>query len=169
MLTEILIAALICITEFTVIVIASPMAKPSLVLRFLPEDVQEAAKNHPEPPLYQQMIAHCLLAVFLLVFLGVIVFLGLDGIRQGYGFWRLAGRFLFVLYLCKLFDILVQDQWLVLRYGYYKKLYPETENCARGIVRGLPPLIPSADTMFKPSSSPSVLLLGTCLLLTGLS
>ena len=130
MLTEILTAAIICITEFAVIVIASPMAKPSLVLRFLPEDVREVAKNHPEPPLYQQMIAHCLLAVFLLVFLGAIVFLGIDGIRKGYGFWQLSGRFLFVLYLCKLFDILVQDQWLVLRYGYYKKLYPETENCA---------------------------------------
>lgn len=129
MLTEILTAAVICITEFTVIVIASPMAKPSLVLRFLPEDVREAAKHHPEPPLYRQMIAHCLLAVFLLVILGAIVFLGIDGIRKGYGFWRLTVRFLFVLYLCKLFDILVQDQWLVLTYGYYKKLYPETENC----------------------------------------
>lgn len=130
MLTEILTAAVICITEFTVIVIASPMAKPSLVLRFLPKDVREAAKHHPEPPLYKQTISHCLLAVFLLVFLGAIVFLGIDGIRKGYGFWRLTGRFLFVLYLCKLFDILVQDQWLVLTYGYYKKLYPETENCA---------------------------------------
>ena len=68
MLTEIVTATVICIAEFAVIVIASPLAKPSLVLRFLPEDVREVAKNHPEPPLYQQMIAHCLLAVFLLVF-----------------------------------------------------------------------------------------------------
>ena len=95
MLKTILIALILCIIEILVIVIASPMAKPSIVLRFLPEDVRLAAANHPEPPKGKQMTL----------------------------------RFVVFLYVMKAFDILVQDQWLVLTIGYFKKLYPETAEC----------------------------------------
>ncbi len=44
------IALILCMIETLVIVIASPMAKSSVVLRFLPEDVREAAKDHTDPP-----------------------------------------------------------------------------------------------------------------------
>ena len=47
MIKPIIIALVLCIIEFLVIVLASPLAKPSLVLRFLPEDVREAAKKSP--------------------------------------------------------------------------------------------------------------------------
>ena len=47
--------------KFLVIVIASPLANPAVVLRFLPEDVREAAKDHQAPPKYKQIIAHILL------------------------------------------------------------------------------------------------------------
>lgn len=49
MIKSLIVALVLCIIEFLVIVLASPLAKPSLVLRFLPEDVRETAKNHPEP------------------------------------------------------------------------------------------------------------------------
>lgn len=42
MIKTIVVALTICLIEILVIVIASPMAKPSLVLRFLPEDVRLA-------------------------------------------------------------------------------------------------------------------------------
>ncbi len=35
MIKTIMVALMMCVIEFTVIVIASPLAKPSLVLRFL--------------------------------------------------------------------------------------------------------------------------------------
>ena len=69
MRTTIITALLLCATEFLTIVLASPMAKPSLVLRFLPEDIRAAAKDHPEPPKWKQMIAHILFAIFLLTFI----------------------------------------------------------------------------------------------------
>lgn len=43
MIKTIIIALVLCLIE--ILVIASPLAKPSLVLRFLPEDVRFAAKN----------------------------------------------------------------------------------------------------------------------------
>ncbi len=50
MIKTLLIALILCLIEILVIVVASPMAKSSVVLRFLPEDVREAAKNHVDPP-----------------------------------------------------------------------------------------------------------------------
>ncbi len=129
MIKTIVVALVICLIEFIVIVLASPMAKPSLVLRFLPEDVRIAGKNHPEPPKPKQIIAHILLSVFLLSMLAGIIYLGVDGIRSGYGFWKLTLRFIVMLYIMKAFDIIVQDQWLVMTVGYFKKLYPETSEC----------------------------------------
>lgn len=129
MIKTIVVSLIMCMVEFLVIVIASPLAKPSLVLRFLPKDIKEAAKDHPEPSRKKQWIAHGLLAAFAITYIGGIIFLGVDGLKSGYGFWQLWLRFLVSLYIVKAFDIIVQDQWLVMTSGFYKKLYPETKDC----------------------------------------
>lgn len=129
MKTTIIISLILCIIEFAVIVIISPMAKPALVLRFLPEDVRKKAEGHPEPPKYKQMIAHILTGLFIISFLAGFIFLGVDGLKNGYGYWELAGRFVLSLYIIKIFDIVVQDQLLVMTFGYYKKIFPETADC----------------------------------------
>lgn len=136
MLTTLITSLILCAVEFLTIVLASPMAKPSLILHFLPEDIRAAAKDHPEPPKWKQMIAHILLAVFLLAFLGGIVFLGVDGLKHGYGFWKLTLRFILALYIIKLFDIVVQDQWLVMTSGFFQRIFPETKDCAGWRNRG---------------------------------
>lgn len=124
MIKTFVVALALCLIEISVIVIASPMAKPSLVLRFLPKDVQLAAKDHPEPPKSKQMAAHILLAVFLIAMFAGMIYLGADGIKNGYGFWKLTLRFIVLLYVMKAFDIIVQDQWLVMTVGYFKKIFP---------------------------------------------
>lgn len=91
MKTTIIISLILCIVEFTVIVIISPLAKPALVLRFLPEDVREKAAGHPEPPRFKQMIAHVLTGLFIISFLAGFIFLGIDGLKNGYGYWNLSG------------------------------------------------------------------------------
>ena len=129
MINTIIIALILCMVEFLVIVIASPMAKPSLVLRFLPKDIREAAKDHPAPPVYKQIIAHVLLSVFLIIMILGVLYVGIDGIRNGLGYWQLTARYIVLLYVMKAFDIIVQDQWLVMTVGYFKKIYPETSEC----------------------------------------
>lgn len=136
MRTTILTALILCAAEFLTIVLASPIAKPGIVLRFLPEDIRTAAKDHPEPPKRKQMLAHFLLGMFLLLFLGGMLFLGFDGLKHGYGFRRLTLRFIAVLYIVKVFDIVVQDQWLVMSSGFFQRIFPETRDCAGWHDRG---------------------------------
>ena len=136
MIKAVVVAFILCVIEFLVIVIASPMAKSSVVLRFLPEDVRIAAKDHVDPPRYKQMIAHVLLALFVISMMSGIIFIGIDGIREGVGYWQLTLRFIVMLYIMKAFDIIVQDQWLVMTLGYFKKIYPETAECSGWKDRG---------------------------------
>lgn len=136
MIKAVIIALILCIIEILVIVIASPMAKSSVVLRFLPEDVRETAKDHVDPPKHKQMIAHCLLAFFLLAMFAGVIYIGMDGVQSGIGYGSLTFRFIVMLYVMKIFDIVVQDQWLVMTVGYFKKLFPETADCAGWKNRG---------------------------------
>lgn len=53
-----------------------PDGKAKPCFAFLPEDIRTVAKGHPNPPKWQQMIAHILLGMFLLTFIGGILFLG---------------------------------------------------------------------------------------------
>lgn len=129
MLLSVMVALVLCVLEITALVVASPMMKPSFLLSFLPEDVRLAAKDHPEPPKSKQILAYLIFAVFIIAMIGGIIFIGMDGVRSGCGFWQLTLRFLVVLYINKAFDILVQDQWLVMTVGFYKKIFPETAGC----------------------------------------
>ena len=56
-------------------------------------------------------------------------FTGKDILEVGYGFWLLFGRFMLFLYGYKLFDILVQDQYIVITRKYFVKFCPETKVC----------------------------------------
>ena len=129
MIKTFITAVILCTVEFLSILIMCPMAKPKLVLSFLPEDIREAARDHPEPAKWKQCAAHFVLLFFIATMLGGIIYLGMDGIKNGYGFWKLAGRFILLLYLLKLYDIVVQDQWLVMSTDYFKKIFPETKDC----------------------------------------
>ena len=72
---------------------------------------------------------YLLTALALAGYVGVLCFLGADGLRRGYGFCLLFGRYMLVMYGYKLFDILVQDQMLVISGKYFVKFYPETRDC----------------------------------------
>lgn len=134
MLLTVIVALILCVLEITALVVASPMMKPAFLLGFLPEDVRLAAKDHPEPPKGKQIFAYVIFAVFIIVMIGGIIFVGMDGVRSGCGFWELTLRFLVVLYINKAFDILVQDHcisflvyddsgdiYAILRESNYKK------------------------------------------------
>lgn len=58
-----------------------------------------------------------------------IIYVGVLGIKNHVGFWKLAARYIVMLYVMKAFDIVVQDQWLVMTVGYFKKIFPETSEC----------------------------------------
>ncbi len=61
MIKTIVVSLIMCVIEFLAIVSISPLAKPSLILRFLPADIRETAKDHPQPSAIKQFTAHVIL------------------------------------------------------------------------------------------------------------
>ena len=129
MITTLAALAAVCLLSLAFILIIPHFAATKVLMRFLPQDIREAAKAHPDPSLGRQIIGYLMTALAAAAYVGLLFFLGADGIRRGYGFWLLFGRYMLFMYGYKLFDILVQDQYIVITRKYYVKFYPETKGC----------------------------------------
>ena len=129
MFTTLAALVAVCLLSLAFILIIPHFAAAKVLMRFFPQDIREAAKAHPDPPSGRKMIGYLLTALAAAGYAGVLFFLGADGIRRGYGFWLLFGRYMLFLYGYKLFDILVQDQYIVITRKYYVQVYPETKEC----------------------------------------
>ncbi len=130
MFTTLIVLLVVCLASLLYILTIPPFAATRLFMRFLPEDIRDAARDHPDPPVGKRAAGALLTAGFAGVYLGAICFLGSDGIRNGCRFWPLFGRYLLFMYGYKLFDILVQDQYVVITRQYFVRFYPETGDCA---------------------------------------
>ena len=129
MITTLTALAAVCLLSLAFILIIPHFAATKVLMSFLPQDIREAAKAHPDPSLGRQIIGYLMTALAAAGYVGLLFFLGADGLRRGNGFWLLFGRFMLFLYGYKLFDILVQDQYIVITRKYYVKFYPETKGC----------------------------------------
>ena len=129
MITTLTALAAVCLLSLAFILIIPHFAATKVLMSFLPQDIREAAIAHPDPSLGRQIISYLMTALAAAGYVGVLFFLGADGIRRGYGFWLLFGRFMLFMYGYKLFDILVQDQYIVITTKYFVQFYPETKEC----------------------------------------
>ena len=129
MVTTLIALASVCFLSLLYILVFPYFARTGLMMRFLPRDIREAAGGHPDPSAGRQIVGFLLTAAAALVYLGTLCFLGADGLRRGYGFWLLFGRYMLFMFGYKLFDILVQDQYVVITRKYFVRFYPETGHC----------------------------------------
>ena len=119
----------VCALSLGFILIIPYFASAKALMNFLPQDIREAAKGHPNPSAGKLLFGYILTAFAACAYLAALWLLGTDGIRRGYGFWLLFGRYMLFLYGYKLFDIVVQDQYIVISRKYYVRFYPETKGC----------------------------------------
>ena len=119
----------ICALSLFFILVIPPLAPTKLFMSFLPQDIREAAKDHPDPPKERRLLGYLLTAVTAIAYIGAIVLIGADAIRHGCGFWQIFGRYMLFMYGYKVFDILVQDQYIVINRKYFVRFFPETKDC----------------------------------------
>lgn len=63
MITTLIVLAVICALSLGFILIIPSFAATKAFMSFLPEDVREAAKDHPDPPTGRRKIGYLLTAV----------------------------------------------------------------------------------------------------------
>jgi hypothetical protein len=60
MITTLAALAAVCLLSLAFILIIPHFAATKVLMRFLPRDIREAAKAHPDPPVGRQMIGYLL-------------------------------------------------------------------------------------------------------------
>ena len=121
--------AYVCALSLFFVLVIPPLAPTRLFMHFLPRDIREAAKDHPDPARDRRILGYLLTAVVCLTYAGAIVFIGADALRHGAGFRIIFLRYLLFMVGYKIFDILVQDQYIVVKKKYFLRFFPETQGC----------------------------------------
>lgn len=130
MLTTLTVTVILCLCSLGFILVIPYFGSTRLLMHFFPQDIRDAARTHADPGKDRLVIGYALTLAMAALFACGYVYLGADGLRRGYGFGRLLGRFLIVLYGYKLFDIIVQDQYIVITRQYFVRFFPETRHCS---------------------------------------
>ena len=82
MITTLIVLAGICLLSLAFILTIPSFAKTKLFMKFLPEDIREAAGDHPDPPAGKQAVGYLMTAAAAAIYLGALYFLGADGLRR---------------------------------------------------------------------------------------
>ena len=123
------VLAYVCALSLFYVIVIPPLAPTKLFMRFLPQDIRDAAKDHPDPPRGRRILGYLLTAVVAAAYVGGIVLIGADALRRGFGFWQIFGLYMLFMVGYKVFDILVQDQTIVIKEKYFLRFFPETKDC----------------------------------------
>ena len=129
MLLTLIVLSYVCALSLFFILVIPPLAPIKLFMSFLPRDIRETAKDHPDPPRERRILGYLLTAVVSVTYVGALVLLGADALRHGGGFWQIFGRYMLFMYGYKIFDIVVQDQYVVVKRKYFLAFFPETKDC----------------------------------------
>ena len=102
--------------------------------RNFPKDVQEALKprldeidRQPKAPRFFGCI---LIVIMCLLFVGVFIFGGIDGMHHDYTYGQFLLRFLLSVFGTKAFDIIALDYFLLTKTNFFPHFFPETKGCA---------------------------------------
>ena len=102
-----------------------------LLAGFFPEDVQEKLKprldNLPMSP--KRVLGWVILVLFIARYIGLFVYAGIDGLRNGFTFRQFFVRFLTIGAVIKVFDIVCLDYFLLTKTYFFQHYFPETEGC----------------------------------------
>ena len=98
-----------------------------------PKDVQETLKprldeidRQPKAP---RIFGGILIVIMCLLFVGVLIFGGVDGMLHSFTFGQHLLRFLIIAFGTKAFDIIALDYFLLTKTNFFPHFFPETKGC----------------------------------------
>ena len=120
-----------CISLFLTIWGLTVTMPTGLLTKNFPVDVQACLKPRLEslPMSFKRVVGWIILIVFCILFLGLFIYGGADGIKNGYSFLQFFLRFFIIGALIKVFDIFCLDYILLTKTQFFQHYFPETKDC----------------------------------------
>ena len=102
-----------------------------LLAENFPKDVQEKLKPRLDSLSMspKRVLGWVILVLFIIAYIGLFVFGGIDGLRNGFTFHRFFLRFFTIGAVIKAFDIICLDFFLLTKTHFFQHYFPETEGC----------------------------------------
>ena len=125
MLLTIVLSLVMMASLFLMLYAAVALVQDKRLFTSAPKDIQAADQPKEERFPGAHRLGWRLLMLSVLLFVGVIVYGGWDGIQNHYSFRQFFFRFLFMLVSLKAFDVLFFDWFLLCRSQFFPHYYPE--------------------------------------------
>ncbi len=132
MILTLILSLIGCISLFLSIWGLTVTMPTALLAKNFPEDVQACLKPRLDnlPMSFKRVVGWIILLAFCLLFLGLYIYGGIDGLNNGYTFWQFFLRFFIIGALVKVFDIVCLDYILLTKTQFFQNYLPETKGCA---------------------------------------
>ena len=102
---------------------------PKFAVTSMPEDIKKIIRGRPDYPKWRTALGYTLAALIFLGLLGVLIYAGIDAVKNNFSFGQIFVRYLILLMGYKAFDIICLDWWLITKSGLFQKVFPETVGC----------------------------------------
>lgn len=133
MLLTIILAIIFCGAISLLLLAAVAFVQNKKLFSSAPKEIQEAIRPRSEEPFYgARVIGWTLMICSLLMSMGVIVIAVRDGFKSGFTFSQFFLRFVIILTIYKLYDMICFDYFLLLKFKFFQHYYPEVEHVMSG-------------------------------------
>lgn len=103
-----------------------------MLAKNFPVDVQEALRPRLDslPMSPRRVLGWIILVLFVLGYIGLFVYGGMDGLKHHFTFGQFFLRFVTIGAVIKAFDIIALDWFLLTKTHFFQHYFPETVGCA---------------------------------------
>ena len=128
MLTTILLLGIFLVLAVLYILVGGFLI-PKFAVTSMPEDIKTIVRKRADYPKWKTVLGYVCAVLIFLGLLGVLIFAGIDAVKNNFNFGQVFIRYLILLMGYKAFDIICLDWWLITKSGLFQKVFPETVGC----------------------------------------
>ena len=138
MLLTIFLAIVFCAAMALMLLSVVAFIQDNRFFSSAPKEARDVIKQKDKELFYgARKIGWTLFILSILMILGVGVISIWDGIRSGFTFVQFFLRFVLIFTIYKLYDMILIDNFLLLKFHFFQYYYPEAENIMEGRKYGL--------------------------------
>lgn len=124
MTLTLILSVVFILAIFLVLWTAVALVQDKRLFSSAPDDIVAAIRPREERFKGARFLGWTLVILSMLIIAAVFVVAAWDGVRRGYGFWQLFGRFLAILYIFKAADMILLDWVLLQKTHFFSALLP---------------------------------------------
>ena len=133
MLLTIFLAMVFCMAITVLLIAAVAFVQKERFFSSAPKEALAVLKPREKELFYgARIIGWTLMGFAALVGMGVMVIAVWDGFRSGFGFWQFFARFVLILTIYKVYDMVCFDYFLLMKFHFFQYYYPETQSALAG-------------------------------------